>query len=165
MTLAEIITALEAEDPRKVLPQGFNSPHSYRGYYDELAFEPARNVTVADMLKDARSALGNTYQGYKGGDYVMSDDTDCWLAHYGTAAGESIGPLLLRLMLAAGTVPDGSDPVTPTMREITDAVVLKYIAESAESIIEDDLNESGDWTDEEHKELVRRAFEWIGEHR
>lgn len=51
------------------------------------------------------------------------------------------------------------------MTEITDEMVLKYIAESAESVIEDDLNEDGDLTKEEHKELVKRAFEWIGQHR
>jgi hypothetical protein len=110
VTLAELIAALEAEDPRKVLPRGFNNPHSYRGYYDELAFEPATNVTVAAMLHDARSALGATYQGYKGGDYEMSDYTDCWLAFEGSAAGETIGPLLLELMLANGTVPGEDTP-------------------------------------------------------
>lgn len=48
---------------------------------------------------------------------------------------------------------------------ITDQVVMAYIAESAESIIEDEFNEDGEWTDEEHAELKRRAFEWISQHR
>lgn len=51
------------------------------------------------------------------------------------------------------------------VNRITDQEVLKYIAECAESIIEDDTNELGKWTDEEHRELVRRSFEWIDDHR
>lgn len=104
MELGELITALEAEDPRKVVPHGFTGPHSYRGHYEQLAFEPASNVTVSAMLADARSAVGAEYQGYKGGDFTMDERTECWLASWG-GLGEEIGPLLLRLMLAAGTVP------------------------------------------------------------
>lgn len=51
------------------------------------------------------------------------------------------------------------------VNKITNEVVLRYIAECAESIIEDDFNESGEWTDEEHRELVERAFDWINENR
>ncbi|MFC9490722.1 hypothetical protein ACFTZM_32240, partial [Streptomyces hydrogenans] len=65
MPLGELITALEAADPDLVLPDGFTHPHSYRGYYHELAFEPAHNATVGEMLADARSALGTTYTGWK----------------------------------------------------------------------------------------------------
>lgn len=49
------------------------------------------------------------------------------------------------------------------MSRITERDVLAYIAESAETIIEDDTNEAERWTDEEHDELTRRAFEWIRE--
>ncbi len=108
MELGELITALEQADARLVVPSGFTNPHSYRGYYDELAFEPAANVTVAAMLADARSALGATYQGYKGGDFTMREHTDCWLATWG-GLGETLGPTLLRLMLAPGTVPGEAD--------------------------------------------------------
>lgn len=61
MTLDELIAALDAADPDLVLPDGFTNPHSYRGYYEQLAFEPAQDVRVADMLADAREALGTTY--------------------------------------------------------------------------------------------------------
>lgn len=98
MTLDELIAALEAEDPSRVLPDGFTNPHSYRGFYDELAFEPASNVRIGNMLADARSALGTTYQGWKGGDFTMSGWTDCWLASEGST-GETLGPTLLRLLL------------------------------------------------------------------
>jgi hypothetical protein len=98
MTLGELITMLEQEDPKRVVKHGFDNPHSYRGYYHDLAFEPAFNVPVGEMLAAARSALGATYEGYKGGDYTMSDYTDCWLASYGDC-GETIGALLVSLML------------------------------------------------------------------
>ena len=104
MTLEELITALEAHDPAKVVSRGFAKPHSYRGDYCDLAFEPAANVTVGSMLADARSALGATFQGYKGGDYTMDEYTDCWLAEYG-CCGETIGLLLLKFMLT-GVNPD-----------------------------------------------------------
>lgn len=102
MTLDELIVALEAADPALVLPLGFSNPHSYRGDYMDLAFEPTANVTVGQMLADARTALGATYQGHKGGDYTMHAYTDCWLAEDGRGDGETIGPVLLTLLLAAG---------------------------------------------------------------
>lgn len=98
MTLKDLITALESAPQDKVVRHGFGHPHSYRGYYDELAFEPVENVTVAQMLADAKSALGATYCGYKGGSYTMSEWTPVWLAECGSC-GEGIGPTLLRYML------------------------------------------------------------------
>jgi hypothetical protein len=71
MTLNELIRYLEKEDPKKVVAIGFNNPHSYRGYYEDLAFEPAKNITVGEMLDCAKGALGKTYEGYKGGEYKM----------------------------------------------------------------------------------------------
>jgi hypothetical protein len=48
-------------------------------------------------------------------------------------------------------------------KRITDAMVLDYILEAAESIIEDDMNESGEYTDEEFDELRERAFDMMYE--
>ena len=108
MTLDELIHALEAEDPTAVLPLGFTNAHSYRGYYEQLAFEPTADVTVGEMLAAARSALGATFEGYKGGSYTMLGWTDCWLAEEGHGAGEEIGPILLTLLLAAGQLDAGA---------------------------------------------------------
>jgi hypothetical protein len=100
LNLGEIIAALEAEDPARVLPVGFTNPHSFRGIYADLAFEPAKNVTIGDMLAAARSAVGTTYQGWKGGDFHMDDRSDCWISYEGEGSDNKIGPLLLRLLLA-----------------------------------------------------------------
>jgi len=100
MKLGELITRLTQEDPAKVVARGFDSPHSYRGYYDELAFEPAESITVGAMLKAAMSAAGATFQGYKGGDFRMNAKTRVWLAEWGNV-GEEIEPEMLDAMLAA----------------------------------------------------------------
>lgn len=94
-TLGEIIDTLAILPADMVFPHGFAHPHSYRGYYDELAFEPATNTRAGDMLADAQAALGKTFTGYKGGDYEMQSWTDCWLAEYGdTGDSLSIGALV-----------------------------------------------------------------------
>lgn len=98
-TLKAVIERLEKEkDPERVVPLGFARPHSYRGYYEDLAFEPAENVTVRSMLEAARSAIGQTFGGWKGGDYTMDEWTTVWLASPGDT-GETLGPVLLDLML------------------------------------------------------------------
>jgi hypothetical protein len=116
MNLGELITALEAADPDLVLPHGFTNPHSYRGHYIELAFEPAYNVTVADMLADARSAVGTTYTGWNGSEFTMDKYSDCYLSEEGCASGEEICTWMLRAMLADGVKPS-ADPAPMTDAE------------------------------------------------
>lgn len=111
--LKGIIAALEAEDPDRVLPIGFHNPHSFRGYYHDIAFEPARNITIGRMLEAARSALGATYQGWKGGDFVMGPNSDCWIAEEGRDSDNKIGPLLLHLLLSQ-PAPTPADAVSTT---------------------------------------------------
>lgn len=95
MGLKELIDALAAADQTHVAPLGFGKPMSYRGYYHSVAFEPVENVTVASMLAHAKSALGATFDGYKGGEYTMSEYTDCYIARYGESSGDMIGPVLV----------------------------------------------------------------------
>lgn len=100
ITLGELLAALERADPDRVVPRGFRDARSYRGYYEDLGFDPADNVTVAEMLACARLALGETFTGYKGGEYKMDEDTLCWLAEYG-CAGEPITATLVAYMTGA----------------------------------------------------------------
>ncbi len=97
--LGGIIARIEQEDPNRVLSIGFANPHSYRGNYSDLAFEPVADITIGDMLTAARAALGATFEGWKGGDYLMTESTDCWVSLHGESADNKIGPLLLDLML------------------------------------------------------------------
>lgn len=108
MRLADLISWLEQRDPNIVVPCGFHYPHSYRGYYDELAFQPKANTTVGEMLQCARSALGKTFTGYKGGEYRMKDYTGVHLAYYGHE-GEGIGPVLLSYMIGDPIIPVSDD--------------------------------------------------------
>ena len=109
MTLRELIDVLGEADPNKVVPIGWGNPHSYRGYYDDLAFEPMRNVRVADMLHDAEASLNATFAGYKGGEFVMNEYVDVYLANYGEC-GDQISRLLLHYMgLCDFPVEDGEE--------------------------------------------------------
>ncbi len=47
-----------------------------------------------------------------------------------------------------------------TEKFATPAQVMAYIASCAESIIEDDLNEDGEWSEAAHDNLVERALSW-----
>lgn len=97
VTLGQLIEELKKIDANRIIKFGFARPHSYRGYYDELAFEPRKNVTAGSMLACAESAVGNVFSGYKGGDYTMTELTDCWIANYG-CCGVGLSPELLGWM-------------------------------------------------------------------
>lgn len=99
MTLGDLIEMLEKEPRDKILRNGFHNAHSYRGYYDELAFEPVKYVSVNSIISLAKTCIGQTFEGYKGGNYTMSEYTPIWLAEYGST-GESIGPTLMSYILA-----------------------------------------------------------------
>src|SRR3990172_1830687 len=101
VTLGELIARLEREDRTKLIKNGFGEANTYRGFYDDLAFEPATNVTVKEMLAQAMAVLGKTLTGYKGGDYKMTEHTDTWIAKWGEL-GEALTPRALECMLTHG---------------------------------------------------------------
>lgn len=88
MTLGELIAELEKLPPTAVV--GLGNAHSYRGYYNDLAFEPKEGATAAELLAEARSCIGRTFTGYKGGEYVMEEYTDCWCSPWGMASQEAL---------------------------------------------------------------------------
>ena len=98
MYLSELIERLEKEDPDLVLSPGWHNPHSWRGSYSELAFEPKDAATVAECLAAAREADGSTYQGWKGGDYTMHSYCEVYLAQRGEI-GDAMSDLLLTLLI------------------------------------------------------------------
>lgn len=83
LCLGELIAYLETKAPDVTVPNGFGEPMSYRGDYANVAFKPASDVKIGDMLQHAKSALGKTFEGYKGGDFTMHKHSKCYLAHYG----------------------------------------------------------------------------------
>lgn len=65
---------------------GVGTFDSYRGYYEDLALDPAGEVlTVGELLHSVLDADGATFQGYKGGDFHMSMSSSLWIASYGQA--------------------------------------------------------------------------------
>lgn len=95
MNLGQLIKNLENLPQGGVIPFGFGKPMSYRGSYDQLAFEPVENALVSEMLEHARSAKGATFVGYKGGNYKMGDYSYCYIDNYGDCSGNEIGFTLI----------------------------------------------------------------------
>lgn len=84
MTLGKMISRLK-ELPESLQIQGISDPHSYRGYYEDIAFEPtSKKVSIAALLKECESSMGQVFCGYKGGDFVMGALTPVWVANYGS---------------------------------------------------------------------------------
>ena len=88
MVLGALIEWLEMQDSYAIISDGFGSPHSDRGSYDELAFDPAGQTTFGEMLNHARSAQGATFTGWKGGEYEMGDFTSVYIGAYGSCGEE-----------------------------------------------------------------------------
>lgn len=90
MTLGKLIGALEGLGGDRLLT-GFGDPHSYRGYYDDLSFAPTLvRRTAGDLLNVVRSdCMGRTFTGYKGGEFMMGENTPVWIAEWG-ATGERL---------------------------------------------------------------------------
>lgn len=96
--LIQILAAWPKQDDACLYDFGGLAPDgldSYRGYYDQLAMgfsdkEKYPNPTVAKVLEWCEAAVGKTFTGYKGGDYVMTERTPVWVANYGEAGGTAI---------------------------------------------------------------------------
>lgn len=67
-------------------------PHSYRGHYSDLALPQVKEpITIPAFLLLLKAALGNTYEGYKGGEFFMDERTPLWMAEYGCTGGAITG--------------------------------------------------------------------------
>lgn len=88
MTLIELVNELKKYEKDKIVNNGFKNPHSYRGYYHCIAFEPCGETTVGKMLELAEGAIGKTYTGWKGGDFTMYEDTNVFIAYEGCTSDD-----------------------------------------------------------------------------
>ena len=88
MTLSELILFLESCDKKKIVKNGFSTPHSDRGYYENLAFTPAEDVTIESMLEYSKSALGKEFYGWKGGLFLMTEFTKVFIGEDGCSGYE-----------------------------------------------------------------------------
>lgn len=101
-TLGELISTLKRKnldasvkfDFGGFVPDGIDS---YRGYYEQLAigYKPGKEkVSIADLIKLCEDANGETFAGWKGGEYTMDDDTPVWVANRGKCHGTAIRDIL-----------------------------------------------------------------------
>ena len=95
MTLGGLIDALKLAPPDApcVFEDGTSpyNPDSYRGKYEQLAFGSSPPATVKEVLRQADKAVGETFSGYKGGDYRMTRGTLINRAEYGCAGEQIVG--------------------------------------------------------------------------
>ena len=108
LTLGQLFHELAAL-PAERMVAGLGNPHSYRGYYDDLSFEPDPAPrpagALAQMIRD--ECMGQKFVGYKGGDYYMTADTPVWSCPYGTS----------NQMQIVGLDTDG-DPVQLVLKQV-----------------------------------------------
>lgn len=92
--LINFIEDLEKVNPEKfiryqapipLIPTAFDS---WRGNYCDLAlgFEIWKDhspVLAKNLLQQAKECIGKEFEGYKGGEFVMSEDTPIYIANYG----------------------------------------------------------------------------------
>lgn len=87
LTLSGLIDQLQALPPKQPVV-GLGRARSYRGYYCDLSFEPTEATqTAGNLLATARGCMGKSFEGYKGGDYMMGETTPLWLSPWGDASG------------------------------------------------------------------------------
>jgi hypothetical protein len=68
---------------------------SYRGYYGELALGYQENedweaVTAKKLLPILKAAVGQTFTGYKGGEFTMGLNTPLWVANYSETGSTAV---------------------------------------------------------------------------
>ena len=107
LSLGEIVSqceAIQAKDYRRsdnsepTVGFDFEYAHptgidSWRGVYAELALSfdfGGKEMSLSAFIEMCRSAIGQTFTGYKGGDYEMSRHTPVWVANYGNSGNTAV---------------------------------------------------------------------------
>jgi hypothetical protein len=106
--LGAVIAALERADPEADVHFDFaylrpTKVQSYRGFYDHLALGWSHASIhdddgkflrhwprAADLLTELKSAVGQTFEGYKGGRYCMDAEMPLWVDRWGEASSTAI---------------------------------------------------------------------------
>lgn len=91
MTLGAFIQRL-SELPEGCEVLGCAGQHSYRGYYEQLAFAPDDlRRSRSHMLNIANECMGATFDGWKGGKYTMTERSLINLAPRGCCGKPIVG--------------------------------------------------------------------------
>lgn len=77
MTLGELKNRFEQMEKGKILAYKLSEPFSWRGIYDEVAFEILEeDSTREENLEEIEKALIEEFRGYKGGEFKYDLDTE-----------------------------------------------------------------------------------------
>jgi hypothetical protein len=100
LTLGELIKHLKSMPSNEPVKK-FVNPHSYRGYYCELAIEPVNDkFTAGEFLSMlVNEALDKKFFGYKGGEYTMYEYVDVYIAHKGSCGDREESIRLIDIVL------------------------------------------------------------------
>lgn len=98
MTLGKLIEALEYHDPHKGCRFDFGRQRpcvlgSWRGDYSQLTItssDQEGTITVGEVLKMLEEADGETYTGWKGGEFKMNLKTRIWADNDGECSQTGI---------------------------------------------------------------------------
>ena len=100
LTLGQIIQKIEGlADKTATIQYDFEyyfpkSIDSWRGSYDELALDihsgGGNELTALQFIDILKEAIDNTYTGYKGGEFTMSEETPVWVANYGNSGNTAV---------------------------------------------------------------------------
>lgn len=82
LTLGKLCKRLRSLPPDTVVKMSAIA-YSHRGYHSDIAFEPGTSQAgeLLDYIED--EVIGETFCGYKGGDFTMDAHTPVWVAEYG----------------------------------------------------------------------------------
>jgi hypothetical protein len=70
---------------------GVGDISSYRGYYEDCAIEPSIEVgNVGSAIAKLEAVLNTELTGYKGGEYLMKENTPLWISPYGENAHDRV---------------------------------------------------------------------------
>lgn len=76
MTLGEFKAYVESFPDGKTFNYGISNPFSWRGSYDEVAFEfLEQSMTKEELLEKINLAYTDIFPGYKGGEYYFKNFT------------------------------------------------------------------------------------------
>lgn len=155
LNLREVISSLERLSPNLLCAPAFGEAGSWRGDYACIAFAPRDSATVREMLSCARAAVGATFTGYKGGKYLMTFSTECYVAEYGVYGGDDDALSLARFPWLS---PDA-----------TEALTLRARVAELEANNEGSLKAAAYWKEnwqrsEAHAATLREALEEAAAH-
>lgn len=103
VTFGELLAVLDIEHERKatrIITNGFDMPHVYRGNRLDIAFEPRARVPLAEMREVAHSARHRTLPRLGGGSGQIMGWGLVWLAQW-SDTGQPLTPYGLHYILDA----------------------------------------------------------------